>query len=75
VPFCSILDLFLFMTPKVAMADYDNFEMQKGPLDIMRTDAQPVHSIPKTRDERELARFGKKQQLRVRNHFFLLRPG
>jgi hypothetical protein len=54
------------------MATRDEIEMQKAPSSSMRADANPVQGFHKSRDERELARFGKTQQLRVCRPLFCL---
>ena len=52
------------------MATRDEVEMQKAPSSSMRAEVNPVQEFHKSRDERELARFGKTQQLRVRHPLF-----
>ena len=54
------------------MATRDEIEMQKAPSSFTRAKVDPVQEFHKSRDERELARFGKTQQLRVRHPLFYL---
>lgn len=46
------------------VAVHDGLELQKVPSGA---EVHPMHDYSKTRDERDLARFGKKQQLRARS--------